>query len=32
MSGPPTIKTREIIMLADGELCGDREYVMHDSR
>ncbi len=32
VSGPPTIKTRESIMLADGELCGDREDAMHDSR
>jgi hypothetical protein len=32
VSGPPTIKTRESIMLADGELCGDREDAMHDSQ
>ncbi len=32
VSGPPTIKTRESIMLADGELCSDREDAMHDSR
>ncbi len=32
VSGQPTIKTRESIMLADGELCGDREDAMRDSR
>jgi hypothetical protein len=32
VSGPPTIKTQESIMLADGELCGDREEATHDSR
>jgi len=32
VSGTPTIKTRESIMLADGELCGDREDAMRDSR
>ncbi len=32
VSGPPTIKTRESIVLADGELCGDKEDAMHDSR
>jgi hypothetical protein len=31
VSGPPTIKTRESIMLADGEICGNREDTMHDS-
>jgi hypothetical protein len=32
VSGLPTIKTRESIMLADGELRGDREDAMRDSR
>jgi hypothetical protein len=32
VSGTPTIKTRESIMHADGELCGDREDAMRDSR
>jgi hypothetical protein len=32
VSGPSTIKTRESIMLEDGELCGDREDAMHDSQ
>jgi hypothetical protein len=32
VSGPPTIKTRESIMLAEGELCSDQEDAMHDSR
>jgi hypothetical protein len=32
VSGPPTIKTRESIMLADGEICSDREDAMHVCR
>jgi hypothetical protein len=32
VSGPSTIKNRDSIMLADGELCGDRKDAMHDSR
>jgi hypothetical protein len=31
VSGLPNIKTQESIILADGELCGDREDAMHDS-
>jgi hypothetical protein len=32
VSGQPTIKTQESIMLPDGELCGDREDAMRDSQ
>jgi hypothetical protein len=32
VSGPSTIKTQESIMLADTELCGDREDAMHQTR
>jgi hypothetical protein len=32
MSGTPTIKTQESIVLADRELSGDREDAMHSSR
>jgi hypothetical protein len=31
VSGTPTIKTRESIMLADGGLCGDREDALRNS-
>jgi hypothetical protein len=32
VSGPSTIKTRDSIMVEDGELCGDREDAMHNSQ
>ncbi len=32
VSGTPTIKTQESIVLADRELSGDREDAMHSSR